>query len=406
MTDPGSFVAEAEAWLSSQLGARRRPLDEAWGVGAFDVSVFHNVSSDEEAALIKKASAWHQAKAERGYHAISWPDEYGGLGLTLAHERAFARLEARFETPASHEIMTVTTRLVAPTIARHGTEAQQATFVTPFLRAEQLCCQLFSEPGAGSDLASLTCRAERDGDDWVINGQKVWSSGAQYATYGEIICRTDIDAPKHKGMTAFIVPMDTPGIDVRTIRQMTGGASFNEVFLSDVRVPDQLRLGAKGDGWNVALTTLGFERGSASAGGRRVGGSVSQVLDLARHVGPGDPLTRQRLAQLYIDYRLLALNAARATAASKAGRRPGPEGSIGKLTWTNAMTRMSDAVTSLLGPRLSADTGEWGTFGWGDHVLGAPGYRIAGGSDEIQRNIIAERVLGLPPDPTPDVPIV
>jgi alkylation response protein AidB-like acyl-CoA dehydrogenase len=390
------FTAEAVEWLAARLPPRRRP-GGAWGEGPFDVSVFHNVPSDEERALIGRAAAWQCTKAERGYHAISWPEEWGGLGLSRAHERAFAAAEAGFEIPAGHEVLSVTIRLIAPTVARHGTEEQQHEFVGPFLRADRLCCQLFSEPGAGSDLASLACRAERQGDTWVVNGQKVWSSGAAYADYGEIICRTDRDRPKHQGMTAFIVPMDTPGVEVRPTRQMSGGASFNEVFLTDVRISDRLRLGAEGEGWAVALTTLGFERSAASASGGRVGGSVRQVLDLAHHLGhSADPVTRQRLADLYIRYRILALNAARASAAVRAGRTPGPEMSIGKLAWTNALTRMSDVVTGLLGAHLSADTGQWGTYAWTDHVLGAPGYRIAGGSDEIQRNIIAERVLGLP----------
>jgi alkylation response protein AidB-like acyl-CoA dehydrogenase len=394
------FVAEAEAWLAERLEPRRRSgRDGSWGSGDVDVSVFHDLSPADEGALIERAAAWQQAKAERGYHAISWPEEYGGLGLTRAHDRAFATAEARFRTPAGHELLSVTTRLIAPTVARHGTPEQQAEFVAAFLRADSLCCQLFSEPGAGSDLASLACRAERDGDEWAVNGQKVWSSGAAYAAFGELICRTDLAVPKHQGMTAFIVPMDSPGITVRPIRQMSGGASFNEVFLTDVRIPDRLRLGAEGEGWKVTLTTLGFERGAAAAGGTRVGGSVRQVLDLARHLQRNaDPAVRQQLAGLYIDYRLLALNAARSSAAARAGRAPGPEGSIGKLAWTTAMARMSDVVTTVLGPRLAADTGEWGTYAWTEHVLGAPGYRIAGGSDEIQRNIIAERVLGLPSD--------
>jgi alkylation response protein AidB-like acyl-CoA dehydrogenase len=401
MVDLAAFTEEARAWLADHAEPRRE-TSSVWGEGDFDASVFHNLSHAEEGALIGRAAAWQQTKAERGYHAIAWPEDYGGLGLTKGHERAFAREESRFEIPAGHELLSVTVKLIAPTVERYGTDDQKAEFVAPFLRADRLCCQLFSEPGAGSDLAGLSCRATRDGDDWVVNGQKVWSSGAQFAAYGELICRSDPDAPKHQGMTAFIVPMDTPGVEVRPIRQMSGGTSFNEVFLSDVRIPDRLRLGPVGDGWPVAVTTLGFERAAAGSGGGQVGGTIAQVLALAHHLGlAGDPLVRQRLAGLYIDYRLLGLNAARSAAAARAGRTPGPEMSIGKLAWTAGMTRMSDTVTELLGPRLAADTGEWGTYRWTDHVLGAPGYRIAGGSDEIQRNIIAERVLGLPREPRP-----
>jgi alkylation response protein AidB-like acyl-CoA dehydrogenase len=184
---------------------------------------------------------------------------------------------------------------------------------------------------------------------------------------------------------------------------MTGGASFNEVFLTDVRIPDTLRLGGVGDGWKVALTTLGFERGASSGGGRGVGGSFRRVLALARHLGmTDDPVVRQHLTRLFSQSRMLQLNGRRASAAARAGQPPGPEGSIGKLLWTQHLTATSDVVSHLLGPRLVADTGEWGTYAWGEHVLGAPGYRIAGGSDEVQRNIIGERVLGLPREPQSD----
>ena len=209
---------------------------------------------------------------------------------------------------------------------------------------------------------------------------------------------------KHKGLTAFIIPMDLPGIEVRPIRQMSGGASFNEVFFSDVRVPDSMRLGGVGDGWRVALTTLGFERdrsGEAQTG--RVGGSWAQLVATARAMGvTGDPVIRQRWR------RRTPTSASRATStggspiSSPPGATPGPEGSLGKLLWTNGMTLYSDVVSQILGPALVADTGAWGTYGWGEHVLGAPGYRIAGGSDEIQRNIIGEHVLGLPPEPRVD----
>jgi alkylation response protein AidB-like acyl-CoA dehydrogenase len=198
-------------------------------------------------------------------------------------------------------------------------------------------------------------------------------------------------------MTAFLVPLDAPGVQVRPIRQMSGGTSFNEVFLTGVRVPDDLRLGPVGQGWKVALTTLGFERGGS--GNRGVGGSWERLLGLARWLGrTGDPVVRQQLASVYIHQQVRQMNAARIAAATAAGQPPGPEGSIGKLLWVNGMTEMGQVAASLLGPRLIADTGEWGTYAWNDHVLGAPGYRIAGGSDEIQRTIIAERVLGLPGD--------
>ncbi|MET0324500.1 MAG: acyl-CoA dehydrogenase family protein, partial [Ilumatobacteraceae bacterium] len=203
-------------------------------------------------------------------------------------------------------------------------------------------------------------------------------------------------------MTAFIVPMDLPGIEVRPIKQMSGGSSFNEVFFSDVRVPDSMRLGDEGDGWRVALTTLGFERDHSESAGSRVGGGWQQVLATARAMGQtADPVTRQMLARSYTHERIESFVNRRASDLARGGT-PGPEGSLGKLLWTNGLTLNADVISRILGAALVADTGEWGTFAWGEHVLGAPGYRIAGGSDEVQRNIIGERVLGLPPEPRVD----
>jgi alkylation response protein AidB-like acyl-CoA dehydrogenase len=390
------FAEAARGWLAAHAD-EAGPEQRVWGEGSDDVSVFHRLSFAEEQALLERAMAWQQAKYDAGYGAITWPACWGGAALTAAHERAFHEVEAGFATPEGHETFAVTVSLVAPTVRIFGRPDQQARFVRRFLRAEELCCQLFSEPGAGSDLAGLATRAQRDGDQWVISGQKIWSSGAQFARWGELIARTDPAAPKHAGMTAFLIPLDAPGVEVRPIRQMSGGSSFSEVFLTDVRIPDELRLGEVGQGWKVALTTLGFERGGS--GGRGVGGSWERLLGLARWLGrTDDPLIRQRLASVYIHQRIRSMNAARVEAAAASGQPPGPEGSIGKLLWVAGLTEIGEVASGLLGPRLIADTGEWGTFAWNDHVLGAPGYRIAGGSDEIQRNIIAERVLGLPGD--------
>jgi alkylation response protein AidB-like acyl-CoA dehydrogenase len=400
-----AFVADATTWLDEHA-ARTAGGDEeklVWGQGEFSVAVFHSLPEDDERALLERAKAWTQAKAERGYHAISGPVEDGGLGYPRNYAQAFARLERQYERPAGHETHSVTTRLIAPTIKRWGTPEQQEKFVPMFLAARELCCQLFSEPGAGSDLASLACRAVRDGDEWVVNGQKVWSSGAQFSEWGELIARTDPDVPKHRGMTAFIIPMDLPGVEVRPIGQMSGGSSFNEVFFTDVRVPDSMRLGGEGDGWRVALTTLEFERDhSDGGGGRRVGGGYRHLLATAQAMGvTADPATRRALVDAYLRERVEALVNRRAADLARDGR-PGPEGSLGKLLWTENMRRTSDAISRILGPALVADTGEWGTYAWGEHVLGAPGYRIAGGSDEVQRNIIGERVLGLPGEPRVD----
>ena len=402
------FVVEAESWLEENAERRYRKQEEKlpWGAGTFSVSVFHSLSKDEEQSVLDDLKSWQQRKAMVGYHAISWPALQGGLGLSWEHAAAFSSLERAYEVPARHETFTVTTRLVAPTVDLFGTTEQREEFVSRFLSAEELCCQLFSEPGSGSDLAGLGCRAELDGDEWVINGQKVWSSGAQFCEWGELIARSDPDAQKHQGMTAFLVPLDAPGVEIRPIRQMSGGTSFNEVFLSDVRIPDSLRLGGVGDGWNVALTTLGFERDRSDTGGdggaARTGGSWGQLLATAKAAGStSDPVIRQSLMRAYSHLRVEGFLNRRASHLRSSGT-PGPEASLGKLMWTEGMNLISEAACKVLRTKLIADAGEWGTYAWNEHILGAPGYRIAGGSDEIQRNILGERVLGLPREPRVD----
>ena len=393
------FRHEARNWLCDHAPMRSEE-ETGWGVGSDSVAVFHDRTEDEEVKAVTAACAWHRTKLAAGWAALTWPEKYGGRGLPAVYERAFAHEEARFEIPAVPEALTITLSLVAPTIALFGTDDQQARFIPPFLAVEQLTCQLFSEPDAGSDLASVGCRAVRTGDEWIVTGQKVWTSGAKQCDYGLLIARSDPEAPKHHGMTAFLVPLGSDGVQIRPIRQMTGGASFNEVFLSEVRLPDELRIGNEGDGWRVALATLNFERSVAGEGAGGVGGSWSQVLSLARHLQTSnDPITRQRLANLYIDTRVLDFINERTRGALAAGQGAGALGSIAKLCWVRTLRETSDVVTALVGPRLVADTGEWGTYAWAEHVLGAPGYRIAGGSDEIQRNIIGERVLDLPREP-------
>ena len=291
--------------------------------------------------------------------------------------------------------------MVAPTILAHATDTAKDKYLKALWRGDIVACQLFSEPGAGSDLASLQTRADRDGDEWIINGQKVWTSGAQYSDIGEIIARSDPDMPKHKGLTGFIVDMHAPGVEVRPLRQMTGGASFNEVFFTDVRVRDDHRLGDVNQGWTVALTTLMNERASIGAGG--AGGSsmasTTRLIEMVRHYGlDEDPITRQALADLIIRTKVASYTNQRAMDKIKMGQLPGPEMSIAKLALTQNMTKTAEFVANVLGARMVADSGEWGTYAWGQFVMGIPGMRIAGGSDEVMRNIVGERVLGLPKD--------
>ncbi|MBB1029723.1 acyl-CoA dehydrogenase [Dietzia sp. SLG310A2-38A2] len=391
--DREDFAVVAREWLDANL-ARRTTSDVQP-----TYAIFHNYGHDEERALIDEARAWQATRMDAGFGAITWDTKWGGSGLSASHERVYTALEREYSTPDRHENVLVTVELVAPTILALGTDAQRDRFIVPFLRADELCCQLFSEPGAGSDLASLSTRAVRNGETWKVNGQKVWTSGAQFSDWGLLIARSDTTAPKHKGMTAFMVPMDAPGIETRPIRQMSGGSTFNEVFLSDVTIADEWRIGAEGEGWKVALTTLGFERNS-SAGIVSAGGNSADLVRLATSLGIArDPLVRQRLAEAAIYERASALMVSRYAERVQSGAVPGVEGSVGKLVWTQNLKRVGDAAASFLGHAIISDTGVADTFAWTEHLLGAPGYRIAGGSDEIQRNIIGERGLGLPREP-------
>jgi alkylation response protein AidB-like acyl-CoA dehydrogenase len=404
--DLAAFIDAARAWLDDHAD----PIDAStragtWGMGDDGVEVFHDMTPEQEHALLDGAMAWQRDKFDAGYGAITWPVELGGAGLSDDHRAAFDELEAGYAHAPHHETFDVTLHLVAPTLARFAQDDLRDRLLPRLLRTETLSCQLFSEPGAGSDLGAVATRAERDGDAWVVNGQKTWSSGARFAAWGELIARSDSGVPKHEGMTAFMLDMDAPGVTVRPIRQMSGGSSFNEVFFTDVRIPDAHRLGRVGDGWKVALTTLGFERGSSGSGrgAGAVGGTFQRLLDLARWLDRVDePLVRQRLADVYAWERMRELVGARATASAGEGAPVGPYASIGKLLWTQSMTRIGEAAAELLGPRLTADSGEWGTYAWTGHLLGAPGYRIAGGSDEIQRDIIGNRLLELPAEPRVD----
>ncbi|QJY47113.1 acyl-CoA dehydrogenase family protein [Pseudonocardia broussonetiae] len=391
---PAEYADTARKWLTEQLAPRE---DDPRG----SVAVFHDLPFDEEKALIGRIQGWLSTRFDAGYGAISWPADQGGAGLSALHEEAYAEVEREFAHPGQHELTSVSTELIAPTVQLFGTPEQKERLVRPLLRGDALACQLFSEPSAGSDLAGLSTRAVRDGDGWVVNGQKVWSSGAQFAGWGELIARTDPDVPKHQGLTAFLLPMDTPGVEVRPLRQMSGGTSFCEVFLDDVRIPDSLRLGEVGGGWGVTLATLGFERGSSGAN-LDLGGGYAQLLSDARRTGrTRDPDVRRVLAEVWVAEKVAALSAQRDRETRLAGGEPGPIGSLRKLDWAQRLKLVSEAAAVVLGPRLVADAGD-GTYRWIEHYLGAPGYRIAGGSDEVQRTIIAERLLGLPPEPRAD----
>jgi acyl-CoA dehydrogenase len=396
-----AFADEALAFLSAN--AKLKVEDRAnWGEGSDKVGLFAEKSREQELAEVEESKAWRQKIFDAGFGWITGPSRYGGRELPASYERRWNSLHAGYDSPPASPFG-IGLGMVAPTILAHATDTVKDRYLRSLYRAEIVACQLFSEPVAGSDLAGLQTRAERDGDEWVVNGQKVWTSGAQYSDIGEIICRTDPNLPKHKGLTGFVVNMHAPGVEVRPLRQMTGGASFNEVFFTDVRIPDDHRLGDVNAGWGVALTTLMNERAAIGGGGAGLGGvmNLKRLIELAQHQGKAnDPVVRQQLADIWIRSSVASYTNLRAMAKIKAGQLPGPEMSIAKLALTNNMRRVADYLSHVLGPKLVADTGQWGTFAWAELVLGIPGMRVAGGTDEVMKNIVGERVLGLPKEPS------
>jgi acyl-CoA dehydrogenase len=396
------FAQEALEFLQANA-APRVEEKTGWGEGSDAVGLLAEKTPEEEAAEVAAAKSWRAKVFDAGFAWITGPTEYGGRGLTSAYERVYSSVEAGFDTPTQTPFG-IGLGMVAPTILAHATPEVKDAYLGKLWRGDIVACQLFSEPVAGSDLAGLQTRAVEDGDEWIVNGQKVWTSGAQFSDIGEIICRTNPDAPKHKGLTGFVVNMKAPGVEVRPLRQMTGGASFNEVFFTDVRIPDSHRLGDVNQGWTVALTTLMNERASIGGGG---GGASAlsplgsqRLIDLMRHLGRNaDPIARQQLMQVFINSKVSSYTSMRAMAKIKAGGLPGPEMSIGKLSLTQNLQRTAALLSHVLGPKLIADTGEWGTYAWAELVLGVPGLRVAGGTDEVMRNIVGERVLGLPKEP-------
>lgn len=397
----GEFADSANAFLEANA-ALKPPVRTAFGEGSDEVSVLPERTPEEDAAEVAAAKRWARTVFDAGFGWITGPKRYGGRELPRSYQAIYSAAEARYATP-SQAPRGIGLGMIAPTILAHGTEAVKDRYLRSLYRGDIIACQLFSEPSAGSDLASLRTTAVRDGDEWVVNGQKVWTSGAQYSDIGEILCRTEPAAPKHKGLSGFVVDMHAPGVEVRPLRQMTGGASFNEVFFTDVRIPADHLLGDVNAGWTVALTTLMNERAAiGGGGGGAVGGSseMRRLIEMARHLGLAeDPLVRQEIADAWINLHVARYNNERALAKIRAGQLPGPELSIAKLSLTENLSRLAELASRILGPRLVADSGEWGTYAWSKYVLGVPGMRVAGGTDEVMRNILGERVLGLPKDP-------
>jgi alkylation response protein AidB-like acyl-CoA dehydrogenase len=407
------LTARARRWVADHV-------PEAW----------RQAADEGGASAIRKVrpradyEAWYPVFAASGLVAPTWPVEYGGAGLTPAEART---VEIELAPYNLGRLNPLGLSLAAPALFAFGTEEQRLRYLPPIVANQEVWCQLFSEPGAGSDLASLATRAERDGDEWVITGQKVWNTWAHLADFGVLLARTDADAPKRQGITYFLIGMHEPGVEVRPLRHITGEIDFNEVFLDGARVPDTQRVGEVNAGWKVGNATLSGERqmvsGSGSGGVDRIGGGgAERLVHLAKrrtgdgHPGGwGDPLVRQRLMQVLSEERIRNWTNQRIRAGIKAGRSPGPESSVGKVHQGDLNQRMQLLATDLLGADAiawSSGTAENGATDAGERYAASLPYElkgmlrsrantIEGGTTEVNKNIIAERVLGLPREPDP-----
>ncbi|MEU7816036.1 acyl-CoA dehydrogenase family protein [Pseudonocardia sp. NPDC049154] len=353
---------------------------------------------------IEAARAFQAALYDAGFAGITWPQDVGGRGLSTAHQQAFSDEEAEYELPTYP--FTIGMGMCGPTVNDLGTPEQRTRYLPRLLRGEDIWCQLFSEPGAGSDVASLQTRAVLDGDSWVVDGQKVWTTNAQWADFGALLARTDPDRPKHSGLTMFVVDMHAPGVTVRPLKDMSGRAPFNEIYFDSVRIPADAVIGEVNGGWHAAVTMLGHER--VSIGSRRRPKTnpldFTAVAALAQRLGvSGEPATRERLAELYARERVLELFNVRLRQEAAAGIAPGARGSVAKLAGSMLARLAVDTVGEIAGPEIVAwdpedTTGAAVALG----INSTPSSSIAGGTNEIQRGIIGERVLGLPKEPSVD----
>jgi alkylation response protein AidB-like acyl-CoA dehydrogenase len=384
--EDAAFRAEVAAWLKDN--AKPRTGVDDWS---------RNHDSDE---YVVRCKEWQHTLYEGGWGAITWPTEYGGRGLTGWHQTIFNQEAAAYDV--STGAFAVGIGMAGPTLIVHGTEAQKQRFLPAMIRGEEVWCQLFSEPEAGSDLAGLKTRATRDGDEWVVSGQKVWNSGAHYSDWGILLARSDWDVPKHRGITYFLVDMTTPGIEVRPLVQITGHAHFNEVFLDEVRIPDENVVAEPNAGWGPIMTTLANER--TLIGGSNHGVTTAQLLELAQSCGRADdPLVRQEIARAHTRIQVMRFMNLRVQTAASQGKLPGPEASTMKLFVSNHQSLTGDLVMSLLGAGGMLAKGDAVDHGhWQNAFLGQWNSKIGGGTDQIQRNTIGEQVLGLPREPRVD----
>lgn len=385
--EEAAFRLEVRSWLEENV-----PKDHEW----------------EGWSEIKRAKLWQQRKFDADWACLRWPKEYGGRELSAINQVIWNSEEAKFQLP--EPVFMIGLGMAAPTIMTWGSEAHKSHYLPRIASGEDIWCQMFSEPAGGSDLAALRTKAERSGDDWVINGQKIWTSGAHYSDLGLLVVRTDPGDAKHAGLSYFIVDMTAPGIEVKPIKQITGQSTFNEVYFTDLRVPDDQRLGEVGQGWQVALTTLMNERSAIGGLGTGRGVGFRQAYELASRIQYGDqraiddPSVRAKLADWYTQESGLKYTRYRSMTALSRGSTPGPENSISKLVSAPKAQEMASFCIDLLemsGAMWDPEQGKDYEL-YQQAFMSSPGMRIAGGTDEIMANIVAERVLGLPQEPRSD----
>jgi alkylation response protein AidB-like acyl-CoA dehydrogenase len=378
--EQASYRAEARAWLEENK-AEAPPRSGSY----------------EDTAYINARRAWQGRLAEAGLAAVTWPREVGGRGLGPIEQVTVNQEISRAQVPGILDVIGI--GMLGPCLIAHGTEEQKNRYLGPMLHGDEVWCQLFSEPAAGSDLAAVQTRArETDGGGWTLRGQKVWTTNAQFASFGLLLARTDADVPKHKGLTMFIVPMDAEGVTVRGLRQISGEAEFNEVFFDDLRLDEDAVVGGVGNGWGTALTVLMYERLTIGFGSENFGSPARLAETLA-----GDPAARvdsdarRRLGEVITELLAVRFNGYRALTALARGQIPGPEAGLAKVTMVNAAVAATDLGADVVGPDALEPDNEWSYL-----ISFLPGLKSAGGTESILRNTIGERVLGLPPEPRLD----
>ncbi len=386
-SEEATFRKEVDKWLSDNAELKEGPND--------------SLSSLTEEEALLRAKEWAAKLYDDGWACLHWPKEYGGRGSTPIERVIWGQEVSKYKVPGG--FFEIGQGMAGPVLMMYATEEQKKRFLPPLAKGEEVWCQLFSEPGAGSDLAGLKTKSVLEGDTWTINGQKIWTSGAHYSDFGILVTRSDPDAHKHKGLTYFFLDMKSPGVEVRPIKQISGGANFNEVYFTDVKIPDDQRLGAVGDGWKVALTTLMNER---LAVGDASGPDFEEIFNLACKQDLNGDLAikngsvRDKLADWYCQYSGLKYTKYRNISALSRGETPGPEASITKVVSGNKLQEIANFGMDLMDSagviRDETTDNEQSMYQYG--FFGAAGIRIAGGTDEILKNIISEQVLGLPQD--------